>query len=321
MTLNQAVTKVRELTRTNSASASDTAVLELINEGQHEFAKDVSGLMKEEYVTITPLFDIKTNFAFGLSLNGGTATDVVVTSVDYIDCTAGTVATQLVTALTAAAATCTISWASASWYFTLTFESTITSAAFSSPTAPNHIDAVESVLGGAASFTAATCTGAFPLDCMVEASLPADFLSMYNVEWDGQKLSQAPQDMFISPEYTGTPSHYVVRNKKLRLYPAPNTQKSLHILYKYCPSDWIDIATEGAATITIDSEFHMAPVYYAASVLSDMNFEQSIAQKCYARYRDQVNKYTIQWNNQNPQMFPQHEPFLAPKIVFSSVTA
>lgn len=321
MTLNGAITKVRELTRTNSASASDTAVLELINEGQREFAKDVSGMMKEEYVTITPLFDIKTNFAFSLGLNGGTATDVCITSVDYIDCTAGTVATQLVTALTAQAATCTISWASASWYFTMTFESTITSVTLDSPTTPAYIDAVGLLFGQSASWSAATCTGSLPEDCAVEASLPADFLSMYNVEWDGQKLSQAPHDMFISPEESGTPSHYVVRNKKIRLFPSPSEQKKLQILYKYFPSDWVDIATEGAATLTIDGEFHMAPVYYAASVLADMNFEQSISQKNFARYRDQVNKYTIQWNNQNPQMFPQHEPFLAPKIVFTSSTA
>ena len=109
MTLSQATTKVRELSRTNTTGASDTAIMQLINEGQREFAKDVYGMMKEEYVTITPLFDIQTDFAISLSLNGGTATDVCITATDYINCTAGTVATQLVTALTAQTATATIS--------------------------------------------------------------------------------------------------------------------------------------------------------------------------------------------------------------------
>jgi len=74
MTLSQAITKVRELSRTNSSGASDTAIMQLINEGQREFAKDAYGMMTEDYLTITPLFDLQTDFAFSLALNGGTAT-------------------------------------------------------------------------------------------------------------------------------------------------------------------------------------------------------------------------------------------------------
>jgi len=318
MTLSQAITKVRELSRTNSSGASDTAIMQLINEGQREFAKDAYGMITEDYLTITPLFDLQTDFAFSLALNGGTATDVAITTMDYINATAGTVATQLTTALTAQAATCTISWASASWYFTLTFEATVSSAVFAEPTAPTHIDALNLILGGAASFTAPTCTGSFPLDCAVEVSLPDNFLQMYRVEWDDNALSPAPFGLFVSPEYTGTPIQYHVYGKRLRLYPAPGSQKSLHIFYKYYPTDWVDAATQGSVDMTIDTEHQLMPLYFAASLQAEMNFEELRAQRLYSRYLDQVRKYNRLYNNQNPAMFPRHEPVLVPKVTFSS---
>jgi len=307
MTLGQSITKVRELSRTNTTGASDTAIMQLINEGQREFAKDVFGMMKEDYLTITPLFDIQTDFAFSLALNGGTATDVCITATDFINATAGTVATQLVTALTAQAATCTISWASATWYFTITFGATVTTAVFSAPTTPAYIDAVPLIMGEEASYTAPTCTGSFPEDCAVEASLPTDLLYLYHVEWDGNALSPAPPDMFWSPNYEGTPGHYMVYDKKLRLFPSPTQQKRLHLIYKYFPSDWTDVS-QTASSIQYDTEWHMAPVYFAAALQAEMNFEDKIAQRLHARYIDQVRKYNRLQCNQNPQMFPKHPP-------------
>jgi len=312
MTLAQATTKVRELSRTNTTGASDTAIMQLINEGQREFAKDVWGMMKEEYLSITPLFDIQTDFAFSLALNGGTATDVCITATDYTNCTAGTVATQLVTALTAQAATCTISWASATWYFTITFAATVTTAVFSAPTSPAYIDALPLIMGEEASYTAPTCTGSFPEDCAVEASLPTDLLYVYQVEWDGNPLSAAPPDMFWSPNYEGTPVHYMVYDKKIRLFPSPTEQKKLHLIYKYYATDWVDAATQTAGNMTYDAEWQMAPVYFAAALQAEMNFDDKVAQRLHARYIDQVRKYNRLQNNQNPQMFPRHAP--APQI-------
>ena len=170
MTLGEALTKVREFSRTNTTGASDTTLMQLINEGQREFAKDVYGMMAEDYLTIVPLFDIQTDFALSLALNGGTATDVCITATDFINATAGTVATQLVTALTAQTATCTITWASASWYFSFTFDASVSAAVFAAPTAPTHIDAIGLIMGDAASYTAPTCTGGFPMDCATVSS-------------------------------------------------------------------------------------------------------------------------------------------------------
>jgi hypothetical protein len=291
--------------------------MQLINEGQREFAKDVYGMMSEDYLTITPLFDIQTDFAFSLALNGGTATDVCITATDFTNCTAGTVATQLVTALTAQAATCTITFASASWYFTITFGATISSAVFASPTTPIYIDGLDMIMGAGASFTAPTCTGSRPEDLGVEASLPSGFLYAYHVEWDGNALSQAPADLFLSPEYEGTPAHYWVYGKKMRLFPSPTSQKRLHIWYKKHPADWASL-TQSASSIDLDAEWAMAPVYYAAALTADMNFEKEISGKLHARYINQVRQYNRQWNNQNPAMFPEHEPGFIPIVSFTS---
>ena len=294
--------------------------MQLINEGQREFAKDVYGMLKEDYLIITPLFDIQTNFAFSLSLNGGTATDVAITATDFTNCTAGTVATQLVTALTAQVATCTITWASATWYYTITFGATVTSAVFAAPTAPTYIDAVSLILGQAASYTAPTCTGSFPEDCAVEASLPSDLLYTYNVEWDGNPLSPAPPDMFWSPEYQGTPVHYMIYDKKMRLFPSPDEQKKLHVIYKYYAEDWVDPATQTVSSIGYDTEWQMAPVYFAAALQAEMNFEDKIAQRLHARYIDQVRKYNRLQNNQNPGMFPKYESVMQPNVVFATTS-
>jgi hypothetical protein len=293
--------------------------MQLINEGQREFAKDVYGMMKEEYLTITPLFDLQTNAAISLALNGGTATDICIAATHTVNATAGIVATQLVTALTAQTATATVTFASATWYFTITFDASVSAAVFDSPTTPGYIDAIGMLMGKSSTHTAPTCTGSLPEDCAVEASLPADCLYVYGVEWDGTKLEPAPLEDFWSPDYEGDPQSYAVYGNKLRLFPSPSEQKRLHLIYKYHASDWASL-TQSASQMDYATDWHMAPLYYAGSLQAEMNFEDDIAKRLYARYMEQVRKYNRLEQNQKPGMFPKHETFIQPKVVFATST-
>lgn len=245
MTLGKAITLTRKKSRTDDTTATNEDVVQYINEGQKEFARAVFGLTKEDYITITPLFDIQTDFAIRITIVGGTnemsATDVVICGTDANDQTGTQVATALQATLRSAigvGADATVTWSTTTWKFTIdgTDCTSITLAAPSTIVYANALDLLGFIAG---TTTDTSVTGNIPEDCTVESSLPSDFVSVISdPEWDGDPLSNAQLGDFISPETSGTPTLYNIRNKKIRLYPPPQRQGILHIFYNYIPSDF-----------------------------------------------------------------------------------
>jgi hypothetical protein len=252
MTLAAAINKVRKRTRTSPSSHSDTEVMERINEAQKEFAKNVRSLNKEEYVTITPTFDIQTDFAIRLTIVGGTneieATDIVICAADAHDQTGTQVAAALQVAIRAAITSAggtpdlTVAWSTTLWKFTIDAIDS-TSITIADPSALPYASALTLLGLMAATTTGTSVTGSIPTDCTVESALPTDFLSIYSApEWNGDELFSAPFSYFKSPATMGTPYLYFIRNKRIMLWPAPNQQGILHIWYKYVPTAFTAVA-------------------------------------------------------------------------------
>jgi len=241
VTLATAITKVRSLSRSTTSSASDTVVMERINEAMKEFARAAYGLTKKGYVSITPLFDIQTDFAIRITVTGGTnalaATDVAICATDADSQTGTQVATALQTAIRAAGpTTLTVTWSTTTWTFTIDGIDA-TSITIAEPSAIIYSSALELIGLGVETTTATSVTGSIPTDCTVESALPTDFLSMVGrPEWDGDPLYQGLLSDFHSPETSGTPSYYYIRNKNIMLYPPPHEQKKLSFFYRYIPT-------------------------------------------------------------------------------------
>ncbi len=87
MTLGQQITYTERLAADTAArtnvSADSEATRKYINEGVREFSKRAGGVPKEDYLTVVPRFDSKTNWAIRLTIVGGSnalsATDIAVT--------------------------------------------------------------------------------------------------------------------------------------------------------------------------------------------------------------------------------------------------
>ena len=310
MTRAEATGRVRRLSRTSAESLSSANITILLNEGIQEFAKMAHGLMTENYVTLTPKFDTRTNFYLAISVDGASATTLAVTAATRDNASGGTVASDLQTSIQTVWASATASWHSTTWRFDLTIPGS-TSIAVAAPSGITQISALELIFGGAASGTAVV-SGGFPEDCTLEASLPTGFLSMNYVEWDGGELKNSTFDIFLSPQHTGTPEVYAVKSRKIRLYPVPTSQKLFKIFYKHIPASWSS-ATSASA---LDSEYHMAPVYYAAHTVLEENGEMDKSKREYTKFQAQVFQYISQENNQNPRMIPRGNQMILPKVTF-----
>ncbi len=252
MILADAVTDVRRKARTTKSAASDTDIMNKINDALKEWARSIRSITKEAYITITPRFDIETFMAIRLTIVGGAneivATDIVITAADAVDQTGTQVATALQTAIQAAITavggtpSLTVSWSTTEWKFTIDGID-CTSITIDDPSGITYSSAL-SLLGLTAETTTGTSVeGDLPADCTVESALPDDFiaLQMYP-EWNGDQLVPGTFRMFESPAVSGTPSHYYIRNKAIRLYPYPTRQGKLHIFYRYVPTTFTTVA-------------------------------------------------------------------------------
>lgn len=241
VTLASAIEKVRRLSRTSASGASNTVVMERINEAMKEFGRAAYGLTKKGHVTITPLFDIQTDFAIRVTIVGGTnalaATDVAICAADANGQTGTQVAAALQVAIRAAGpTTLTVAWSTTTWKFTIdTIDGT--SITLANPSAIIYSSALELLGLGAETTTATSVTGSIPTDCTVESALPTDFLALDGKpEWDGDPIYEGLFQTFHSPETSGTPSSYYIRNKNIMLYPPPHEQKKLSFYYRYIPT-------------------------------------------------------------------------------------
>ena len=248
MTLAQAITKVRRLSRTQASSHDDATIMERINDAMKEFGRAAFGLTKEGYITITPLFDIQTNCSIRLTIVGGAneiaATDIAICATDAVDQTGTQVATALQTAIQAAITAAggtpslTVVWSTTAWTFTIDAIDS-TSITFAVPSGLTYHSALELLGLGAETTTGTSVTGSIPTDCTVESALPTDFLQLVGKpEWDGDPLVQGLFQEFHSPESTGDPLRYYVRNKNIMLSPAPHIQKKFHLYYRYLPTSF-----------------------------------------------------------------------------------
>jgi hypothetical protein len=245
MTLAEATERVRRLSRTSSSGASDTVIMQRINDAMSEFAKSVHGLAKEDYISVTPRFDIQTDMAIRVTIVGGynvhAAVDVPLCTVDATDQTGTQVATALQATLRTAINSggggptlATVVWSTTEWKFTVSGINS-TSITIEPPTGIIYSDAT-GLLGLAGTGTI-TFVGEIPKDCTCEATLPTDFLQIIgNPEWDGNPLYPAPYDLFISPNAIGTPQMWSIRGDRIRFYPGPDSQGICRIAYKYVPT-------------------------------------------------------------------------------------
>ena len=202
------------------------------------------------------------------------------------------------------AASCT--WSSTDWKYIIAIPGE-SSIQVTTPEGEVYIDVTDKFFGGGSTQATASWLSSFPRDCTVKASLPTSFYSMEHVAWDGATVNAAPFDLFISPQLSGDPYYYAVKNKDLYLYPVPDGQKLLQVVYRAYPTDFGVASATGSgsmsASSSLDVEVQMAPVFYAASQLAEQNFEPKVADRMYSRFRMMALAFKQNFHNQNPQMF------------------
>lgn len=243
MTFEQLVTRIRRLARTDSNGASDTVLVQLIEDGLRQFSHDVHGFPKEEYQKVSASFDTNTDYALNVTITGGAnamaATDVVITSTDREDATGAVVAEDLQTMLQAATSSdITVSFTN--FYFTLdtTASSQSTAITIAAPDSEDYLDARELLgLDGSldevsGALPTGQFTGDFPYGCTRRLTLDRRPISILSVMWDDYVLHQAPRGYFYREDYSGDPIYYYNEGQDLILTPSPSTQKELYISYK-----------------------------------------------------------------------------------------
>jgi hypothetical protein len=237
--------------------------------------------------------------AFHLTVTGGTNAvdaDIVLTDSDTLDMTGSAAASELQSQIRAAGpATLTVTWSNYQFVIDAIDSTSIEVSEPSDST--NYSDATEYIFGGTPSGTT-SLTGGFPRGCTVECDLQSDVVSIQEVYWDTYPLQPAPEQYFVDPTISGSPSYYHVKGKKLRLYPTPREQKRLVVRYKGIPSVSAVGSLTGASSVpTVPVEYHMALVYKVASQLAAMNFEARMADRYEFMYQREVSKYLVRYGN------------------------
>ena len=273
MTLERIRTQAKRYGR--ATGVSDDQVNQLINEAVKEFAAEVHGFEKHDYITLGAKFDIRTNMAIRVTITGGTnalsATDVVITSLNRTGVAGADVASELQSKLNTAIDTgdVVVSWVS-SYKFRIdtTATSSSTAITIAAPSDVTYADARD-LLGLDGTLTESSTgkfDGDYPTDCLVEADLPDDFMGIEKVEWEGDELRPTTRSWVISPETTGTPGWYQVRGDKIRVYPSPDFQETFRIEYKGSGQDPIrpayqelglsGVVTDGASGLTAATQYY-----------------------------------------------------------------
>jgi hypothetical protein len=274
--------------------------MDRVNDGIREFVKKTHGHMKDAYLTLSPVFDAQTNSAVKVTTDSASATFAITASA--LNGVGGTtLSTAFTTAIRASAiGTGSLAWNSSSWYFSLTIAGA-SSITIEAPSGDTYVDATYLVFGGGSTQSGTTYTGGFPEDCTVETSLPTDFDDILYVEWDNDKLLPAQYDIFLSPETSGTPEYYGVKGKKIRISPVPTSQKLFHIWYKAHGTQYTSVSLT-ATTCDLDSDYHMAPVYWAAAELASDNFETEREGICRSKFQEMVTGYIIDEANKSTKI-------------------
>lgn len=269
MLLSEAITTVRERSRTSSDFITDASVANDIDLAIKEFVTDVQGIIKYTYLSLSPKFWTHTGMAINLTITGGTnalaATDVVITDYAREGAAGDVVAADLQAKIReAGAASVAVSFSTTTWKFTVD-ASDSTSIDIDSPSNDTiYADPIDLLFATSGEKTGTSWTGNVPEDCTIEIDLPSDFDREKAVEWDQRELVKSSFDLFVSPQSNGNPSCYQIWGKKMRIAPVPDEQELLQLIYFYTPetvrdfkgyqelglSNVIDSQASGLATTT-----------------------------------------------------------------------
>ena len=288
MTLGKLIGKVRSRARTSVDFYANSEIQELIEEGLDEFAKDVHGLRKETFLTLSPLFDTDPYFAIRVTVTGGAnalvATDVPITAAAASNLSGTAVAVLLQTAIRAAGpATLTVAWSTTEWKFTIDAIDS-TSITIEAPSSILYVDATDLLFNTTGEQTGTTWEGNIPQDVNLEIALPDDFLKLVEPpEWDGSPLLPATWDLFTDPQSSGTPQYYYVYQKRLRIVPVPTSQKMLRLWYRYKPAHFVsttvayqECGLTGKAGATATGLSTTTTYYFRATINNEDEAEFSI---------------------------------------------
>ncbi len=297
-----------------------------INIGAGEFAKEAK-LSKQDFITVTPKFWVQADWYAQVTIEGGnnalTATNVALASEDLAGVGGSTLAAHLASNINAmiGAGSVDVTWDDRSWRFSISDDTTVSITAITVASPDDYyIDGTERVFGKTGTDSTSTWVSSFPEDCTLESDLPSDFLEAEHVDYDGHELRAAPFNLFMSPEMNSTwPDYYAIRGDKIYISAAPSDRRILKIRYKYMPLEVTVTGSNDTATCSLPTEAHMAPVYYAAGMILQGNFEPDESQKMFGLYYDQVRKWRIKQANQNPKMFPRRENAPLPVVDESSL--
>ena len=308
-------TAARLYSRITDSSESSAAVNILIQEALYAFATDVGGFFTEDFLPLTPKFDIETHFAIRLTVTGGSndlvATDVVIAATAGLDRLGGPVASNLQTAIVAAGASdVVVAWDASNLDFTLT-DSNATVITVASPSSGLYADATE-LLFGKTGTQDDTWEGGFPQNCTIDVTLPTDYQSMLKVEWDGHPLKMQPFGRSMSPAGPGTPRYYaVIEERRLQIWPSPTEQKKLHIWYNAYPA----LLADSTLPLYIPLNYHNALAYWTAAELCARAHDDKNEAKYYGKYWRMKNKYMVQKLSQNTVVTPRVENILDYKVI------
>ena len=305
----------------NTMSTTSDATKQYINEGVREFAKKVHGIATSSFLTLSPKFDIGTDFAVKFTLGGNVnkygSTDIPMVSSAINNATPTTFMGHFVSNVNAAMGSMTISmsWSPSTWIFQVFGPASATSMAIAAPTGVGYTDGVPSMFGGNQTGIGTSIDGDMPQDCNVETSLPTGFLVVQSVYYGTHRVYNAPFDVFLRPMAFGVPQYFGIRNKVIRLYPSPDQQDFFKIDYSCLPADLAVDGSSDSTTCPLPEETHMAPVYYAAASLLEESHEFDKASYFQGKFMYMANDYKMRESNNNPSLVPATNPYIPPKVV------
>lgn len=300
MTVTKMIELCRGLSRTNVTACSNTAVVDWLNEAQRQFVKETGGMVGEEYLQLSAKFDTRTFFAVRLSSDLTAALDIQVTSTERTDTTGTQVASDLEAQIQAE--TGDTDW-SVSYNSDRKFEITQVGASTITVESPDgfYVDACPLLFGGSVTSTSGTLAGGSPEGMYLEADLPDDFQEVLALSWDHKPLDKIRFEAIQRNATTGTPTHYAIRESRVRFFPVPTEPANIHLWYKKFPDDLSVDTLDGTSTVPAD--YHMTLVYFAGSKMADENFEYDTAKRLYGYFKDSVNRYRRERANENPKRF------------------
>ena len=317
MTLSQQATYAERFARTDSAALTSSSTSDItkgyINDGVRMFCTRTGGIPKEDYLTVAPLFDVRSNFAVRITITSGAnavaATDFVISTASHTDLSAASMAAYLNTQISnTLGVSCTMSWNTASWVFSFRDNaSAATYIEFAAPSNPSYVNYMNFLFNKTGTQSGVYYEGILPMDCTAEIALPTDFISMEFLQWDQYKLEPAPYDLFLTNGSPGTPRWYSIKNRRLRLAPYPMEQEMLYIRYKHMPAD-LTAGTDDSTNCPLPTEYHLAPVHYAAAMIGLQNEDDEIYKKHFGLFLDMLMQYKINEANTTPTLFPGVTP-------------